>query len=172
MRNESRPMGYSTAQIVLHWLIALLVLFQVSFGEDIAPAYRALRKGEAAGADDLFNADLHIYTGIAILALACLRLALRLTRGAPPAPASEGILLKWIAATVHLILYAVIFFMPLTGILAWYLGVGAAGEIHELGKAVIIIALVLHVAGALWQHFVVRSDVLVSMLRPGTRRAD
>ncbi|RJF88999.1 cytochrome b [Oleomonas cavernae] len=171
MRNEHQPTGYSAAQILLHWLIALLVLFQVSFGEDIAPAYRAMRRDETAGADDLFNADLHIYTGLAILALACLRLAIRLIRGAPPAPESEGILLRWVAAAVHLVLYAVIFLMPVTGILAWYLGVGPAGEIHELGKAVIIIALALHVAGALWQHFIAKSDALVRMLRPGTRGA-
>ena len=57
--------------------------------------------------------------------------------------------------------------MPLPGIL----GVGAAGEVHELAKPVIIAAVVLHTAGALWQHFYARTDVLTRMLRPTGRRA-
>lgn len=56
--------------------------------------------------------------------------------------------------------------MPITGALAWYLGVGVAGEVHELAKPVIIIAVALHALGALWQHFVAKTDVLMRMLRP------
>ena len=59
----------------------------------------------------------------------------------------------------------------MTGALAWFVGVGAAGEVHELAKPVIIAAVVMHTAGALWQHFYARTDVLRRMLRPQRRRA-
>jgi cytochrome b561 len=78
----------------------------------------------------------------------------------------ESVLQRWLATAVHLILYAAIVVMPLTGAAAWYLGIGWLGEIHEIGKPVIIIAVLLHAAGALWQHFVQKSDVLVRMLKP------
>jgi cytochrome b561 len=165
------PRGYTAAQILLHWVIAALVVFQLIFGEDIVPAYRAMRRGTEALPSDLFRADIHIYVGFTILVLAVVRLAIRLIHGAPPAPAGESTVQKWIAAATHFILYATIFLMPVTGALAWYLGIGAIGEVHELAKPVIIAAVVLHAAGALWQHFVAKTDVLLRMLRPGARRA-
>jgi len=39
-----------------------------------------------------------------------------------------------------------------------------------LAKPVIIVVVGLHAAAALWQHFFVKSDLLVGMLRPGGRR--
>jgi cytochrome b561 len=158
--------GYTLSQILLHWVIAVLVIFQIIFGEEIVPAYRAIRRGTEASEADLLNADIHIYVGFAILALAILRLALRLWHGAPAAPLNESAAQKWIAAATHFILYAVIFAMPITGALAWYLGIGTMGEVHELAKPVIIIAVVLHALGALWQHFIAKTDVLMRMLRP------
>lgn len=161
-----QPRGYTLAQILLHWVIAILIFFQIVFGEEIVPAYRAIRRGSGASDVDLRNADIHIYVGFAILALAVLRVAIRLRHGVPLTPPGETAIQKWIAAATHFILYIVIFAMPITGALAWYLGVGVAGEVHELAKPVIIIAVALHALGALWQHFVAKTDVLMRMLRP------
>ncbi|MCA1456070.1 cytochrome b/b6 domain-containing protein [Bradyrhizobium sp. BRP22] len=171
MTARNPPRGYTAAQILLHWVIAVLVVFQLIFGEDIVPAYRAVRRGTEALPSDILRADVHIYVGFTILVLAMARLAIRLMLGAPPAPAGESAVQKWIAAATHFILYATIFLMPVTGALAWYLGIGAIGKMHELAKSVIIAAVVLHASGALWQHFVAKTDVLVRMLRPGAGRA-
>jgi cytochrome b561 len=171
MQNEVQPRDYSGSQIVLHWIIAALVVVQLVLGKDIAPAYRAMRRGTEASAADLFNADIHVYLGLAILALACLRFGIRFFRGVPAAPAGESVFQKWTAAAAHFLLYLTIFGMPITGLLAWYLGIHVAGEVHSLAKPVIIAVVLLHAAGALWQHFVAKSDVLVRMLWPGARRA-
>jgi cytochrome b561 len=169
---RNKPVDYTMLQILLHWVIAALVVFQLMFGEEIAPAFRAMRRGSEAATQDLLNADVHVYIGFAILLLAILRLAIRLTHGVPVPPAEEGAFQRWIAAVTHFVLYAAIFIMPVTGALAWYLGNGALGEVHEIGKPVIIVALALHAAGALWQHFVAKSDVLVRILKPGGRRTN
>lgn len=165
-----RPPGYTATQILLHWVIAALVVFQIVFGEEIVPAYRVIRRGTEASASDLFNANIHIYVGFAILALAVVRFAIRLRHGVPAAPAGESVVQKWIAVVTHFILYATIFCMPITGALAWYLGAGAMGEVHTIAKPIIIIVVVLHAAGALWQHFIAKTDVLVRMLWPSARR--
>jgi cytochrome b561 len=73
------------------------------------------------------------------------------------------------AAVSHFLLYVIILGMPLTGALAWYFELGAMGEIHELAKPIIIVVVTLHAVAALWQHFYVKSDVLVRMLRPAPR---
>lgn len=162
--------GYTATQILLHWVIAALVVLQLVIGEDIKPAYRALSQGSSNTTDDLFNANIHVYVGLLVLLLAVWRLAIRLVNGVPAPPPEEGILLKRIAMATHFLLYLFIFGMPITGALAWYFDLGAMAEIHEFAKPVIIIAVGLHAAAALWQHFFVKSDVLVRMLRPAKQR--
>ncbi len=166
-----RPIGYSTAQIVLHWVIAALVVFQIVFGEEIADAYRAYRRGTTPDAEALFQSNIHVYIGLAVLALAVVRLALRIIHGAPPLPAGQPRIQTAIAHLAHAILYVAIFAMPISGAVAWYLDVPLAGEVHELAKPVIIVTVVVHAAGALLQHFVKKTDVLTRMLRPERRAA-
>ncbi len=169
MASAQTPTGYSSLQIALHWIIAALVIFQVLFGEDIIPAFRAFLRGTESTADELLAADIHVYVGIAIFVLAMIRLVIRITRGAPAAPAGESAVQKWIGVATHMVLYGVILGMPISGGIAWYMGIEAAGQIHEIGKPVIILFVALHTIGALYQHFVVKSDVLMRMLRPGRR---
>ena len=78
--------GYSILQIGLHWLIAVLVLVQLVFGEGMAAFVEAAEEGEPVSATDADLAGVHYYFGIAILALVAVRLALRFGRGVPPAP--------------------------------------------------------------------------------------
>lgn len=169
MQESGKPLGYSSAQIALHWLVAALVIFQLLMGDQIAPAYRALRRGTEASAADLLNANIHIYVGIAVLVLSVVRLGFRLKRGAPTPPAHETTLQRVLASVTHWILYGVIIGMPVTGLMAWYLGLHDMGEIHEAAKLAIIVVVALHVLGAIWQHFVARTDVLVRMLKPEAR---
>ncbi|ANT49971.1 cytochrome b561 [Mesorhizobium amorphae] len=171
MTVANEPAGYTRTQILLHWTIAVLIVLQLVIGEDIKPAYRAFSRGTEPATADIFNANIHVYVGLAVLALAIWRFAVRLLRGVPAAPPEESVLLKRIAAATHFLLYLFIFGMPITGALAWYFSFRAMGEIHELGKPVIIIVVGLHTAAALWHHFFVKSDVLVRMLRPSARRA-
>ena len=165
-----RPTGYTAAQIVLHWVIAALIVVQLVLGEDMGPAWRAFRRGTEASADDLFNADIHVYVGLAVLALAAIRFGIRLVDGVPLLPAQENRWMKVLAHTVHGLLYLFMFGMPLSGVAAWYFGIAPAAEVHELAKPVIIGAVVLHAAGALYQHFVLRSDMLTRMIRPERRK--
>ena len=86
---STKPAGYSTTQIALHWIIAVLVIFQLIMGEDIKPAYRAFSRGNTPAEADLFWANIHVYVGIAIFVLALLRVVVLLRRGAPEPPADE-----------------------------------------------------------------------------------
>ncbi|TPJ54764.1 cytochrome b [Mesorhizobium sp. B2-6-4] len=171
MTVANEPTRYTVTQILLHWTIAVLVVLQLVIGEDIKPAYRAFSRGTEPAAPDIFNANVHVYVGLAVLVLATWRIAIRLRHGVPAAPAEESVLQKRIAAAAHFLLYLFIFGMPITGVMAWYFGFGAMGTLHELAKPVIIIVVGLHAAAALWQHFFVKSDVFVRMLRPAGRRA-
>ncbi|MEC9342719.1 MAG: cytochrome b/b6 domain-containing protein [Pseudomonadota bacterium] len=158
--------GYTATQIFLHWAIAALILFQLVFGENIENAWRAYRRGLEPSADATFNANVHVVVGITVLVLAAWRVALRLRRGAPPLPADDSALQRMVARVTHGALYLAILLVPVSGAVAWFGGVAAAAEAHELAKPAIIVLLVLHIAGALFQHFIAKSDVMRRMVRP------
>jgi cytochrome b561 len=158
--------GYSLLQIVLHWTIAALVIFQLLVHEGIEEAWDAREDGERASSADELGAAIHIAVGVTILALAMIRIIVRLTRGAPPIPTQHPLPLRLIAGATHLMLYGFIIIQPLSGASAWFLGIEDAADIHELGQLVIIPLVALHAAGALAEHFVFKTDALKRMLRP------
>ena len=164
------PAGYSGAQIALHWVIAVFILFQLFFSEGMEHAYNAFVKGKEIGSGTLLSANIHVVVGISILVLAILRVIFRMVRGVPDAPAGQSGPKMWIAAATQVFLYLILFVMPITGAMAWFLGYASMAEIHAYAKPLIILAVIVHFAGALMQHYVAKTDVLVRMMKPEAKR--
>ena len=171
------PQRYSIAAIILHWAIAALLAFQIAVGWAL----------EDLGARGFNLFQLHKSVGITILALTLLRIAVRYWKPRPPA--KEGGWQGSLASAVHFGLYAFMLAAPLTG---WALVSTAKVKVptlifgviplphlpvpagaHELAEgshgviAWIGIALfLLHVAGALRHHLLLRDGLLWRMV-PG-----
>ena len=158
--------GYSGLQIALHWIIAALVVTQLLNNDGMQEAWNAYEDGAPAPEGVLGWAWFHALTGATILVLALVRLYVRLTRGAPPVHRDKPQALVWLAYATHFVLYGFIIAMPLTGALAWFFGVEASAEVHEVGRLVLIPLVVLHAIGGLTEHFWFRNDALMRMLRP------
>lgn len=158
--------GYSSLQIGLHWTVVVLVAFQYVAHSGMEAAWGALRRNEVPPADTVALTYLHIAAGTLVLLLALTRIGLRFTRGAPPPPADEPRLLQLLSEVVHVAIYGLLLLLPLSGLVAWFLEIPAAGVIHVLLQYALLVAIALHVAGALFQHFIRRTDVLMRMLRP------
>ncbi|MDB5686969.1 MAG: YceI family protein [Rhizorhabdus sp.] len=175
---------YSTVAIILHWLIAGLLIFEVGLG---------LRMEAAHGAAKFAVFQLHKSIGITILLLVALRLVWRFYR-TPPAIAAKG----WeraLAHAVHILFYVLLFALPISGWIivstsrivvptllygvipwphvpglasakeAWH----AAAEFLHVNLVKLIYALfALHVAGALKHHFLDR-DGDIARMAPGTK---
>lgn len=157
--------GYSSVQILLHWVIAALVFFQLVFGESMSMASRAARRGTELDPTDATLASAHYWIGLAILALVAFRLAVRLVGGAPD-PQSSGVpVLDKLAHAAHWLFYFLLVAMPVTGLLAYYVW-PELGEIHELGKPVFIVLIALHVLGALYHQLWLKDGTLRRMFVP------
>lgn len=152
--------SYTLGQIILHWAIAALVIWQLVFGEEM----EALEHPAGADATDLFLANTHVWAGIAILALVMLRILLRVVHGAPP-PDEPNRVTALLAKAAHLAFYGLLVAMPVTGLLDYYGGL-PTGEIHELGKPLFIALIALHVAATLWHQFVRHDGTLRRMVMP------
>ncbi len=166
---------------VLHWITAACV---------IVVAGLALIRDETAGrVARQWLLEGHRHMGLLILALALVRIGLRVRLGKLP-PIVHSRLLRVAARCTHAALYATLVAMPLIG---WALSDAEGKPVHLLGLSLpalvaededladrllvwhqdvawALLALVsLHVAAALWHHFVKRDGVLRSMW-PARRR--
>ncbi|MBI1417821.1 MAG: cytochrome b [Limimaricola sp.] len=154
---------YSRSQIILHWLIALAIAFNYLFSDGVSHAYRSfLRSGQAVS--DI-GATVHVYVGLAVIALVALRLVLRWVRGVPPAPATESELMRRVGEWTHLALYVLMLGVPVLGAVAWYMGITAVGQLHSLAANLILLVAGLHAAAALFHHYILRDGLLLRMVR-------
>ena len=160
---QHRRQGYSGLQIVLHWTIALMVLFQLIFGESMGEVAEAIEEGEVPDPTELFLADAHYWVVIAILVLVALRIIVHRIQGMP-APIGEGRAVL-AARIVHGIFYLLLVLVPVTGLLAVYVN-EEIGEVHEIGKPLFIAFIVIHALGALFHHFWLKDRTLKRMFSP------
>ncbi|MCW3836382.1 cytochrome b [Sphingomonas canadensis] len=173
--------GYSKGAIAFHWVIAVLVLFNLWLGlfHDALPReWRVI--------------PLHKTLGILILVLSVARLGWRLAHTPPALPDAMRGWERAAAKAMHWALYALMIILSMSG---WamssdperpravsmfglfdmpLLPVGhgaaeAAHEAHELLGFLMAGLVVLHIAAALRHHFLLRDDVLARMI-PGLRR--
>ena len=168
---------YSYTAITLHWLIALLLAFQIALGWAL----------EGNNSPELFaRYQLHKSIGITILLLSLARLAARLFTARPPA--SEGpAWTRALASTVHGLFYLVMILGPITGwllvstarvqvptllygIIPWpHLPVGRswhepAESIHGAMAWLAIGLFALHIAGALRHQWLLGKPELQRMI--------
>lgn len=177
--NPTTPERWGTVSIALHWTIAALILLvQVPAGLTMEAVGRGTLQ------DVLFN--IHKNVGLVIFALAVVRLGWRWSHPVPELPAD---LPRWqavTARTTHVLLYAVLFLMPITGFLYTALGgfpvplfmlydlarlvpenkpAAEVFQIAHLSLQYVLYALVaLHVAGALQHHLIRQDGILRRML--------
>lgn len=168
---------WGSVQIGLHWLIAALILIQAPAGWVMANA--------APGALQDFLYNLHKNFGVMVFVLAVVRLLWRQAHPVPLLPADMPDRQKTAAHVTHLLLYALLFLMPITGFLyttlsgypvplfmVWDVAklvpvnkpLGEWFEIAHLSlQWLLYLVVVLHVAGALNHHFVRKDWVLRRM---------
>lgn len=155
--------GYSGLQILLHWATAVLVVFNWFYSDGMGRALRVHLGGAASSRPLSMNADIHVWTGMTVLALVLLRLVLRAVQGTPPA-AGDG----WVGRAAvwgHRLLYALLLATPLLGAAAWFGGAKALGDPHELAANALLWMAGAHAVVALWHHYVLHDRVLLRMVR-------
>ena len=165
---------YSLAAIILHWLLAAALIFQLAMGLGL----------EDLGAKAFAQYQLHKSMGIAILMLTLLRIGMRLGLSRP-SPVERG-WAGFLASSVHAGLYAFMIGAPLTG---WMLvstakvkvptllfGTvplphlplpdsfrGFSASAHEVVAFLGMALIFLHIAGALRHHWLLRDGLIYRM---------
>ena len=159
--------NYSGLQIALHWIIVLLIAVNYIVSDGMGRALNAVMKGEAVTG---LTPTVHVYVGLAVLALVALRLMVRLIRGAP-APLGDGPeIIEKAASWAHGLLYLLLFAVPALGALAWYGRIGLLGDVHVVAMNAMLVLAGLHAAAALYHHYILKDAVLMRMVRSSRGR--
>lgn len=170
--------AYGLIAKLFHWVLALYLAGLFGFGKYIASM--------KVGIENLQYFNLHKVFGLVALTLIVLRLAWRLY--SPPPPTLTGGAKHWelqLAHVTHAMLYVLMFAIPLAGWIASSasgIGISLFGlvkvpliappseriedlffDIHRLLGSVLVLFVVLHIAGALKRHFVLRDMTLRRM---------
>ena len=170
--------GYTRTAIALHWIVAVLILFNLAFGLYTVNLPLSPQK--------LRFFSFHKWVGVTIFTLVAARLLWRLTHPAPALPATMKPWELKAAHASHVMLYVLFFAAPLSGWLfssasgfqTVYLGVlpipdllaknkelaDALKFMHRWINYTMAAVIVLHAAAALKHHFIDRDDVLARML--------
>ena len=177
---------YTRTAIALHWLIAIAVIGQFAWGWWM----QGIPKQPPGARVDAFN--LHKSVGLTLLALMALRLLWRWRHPPPALPAMPAWQVR-LAHFNHALLYVCLFTMPLAG----YLGSVFSGypvklygmtlpmwgwkdaalkdmfsTLHLAASWALVLAVALHLAGALKHILIDRDGVGARMGLPGRLRAD
>jgi cytochrome b561 len=174
---------FSLVSRALHWVMAVLLLAMLFIGVGMVAT-------EGSGFATLVA--IHKPLGILILALVTIRLINRLFRPAPPLPADMPLPMRLAAKASHILLYVLMFALPLVG---WAMLSAArypivlygplqlppilphdeamfAGlrELHTVLAYLLFAIFLAHMAAALFHGLIRRDGVLGSMasVRPGT----
>lgn len=179
--NAPSPTRYNTVSIILHWLLALLILFLLFPGEELIEVER----GQSA-AD--WGPTAHASLGMLVLLLSLVRILWRLMHKAPPLSAAMPVWQVKATAAIHGLLYLLMLAIPLTGWLAlapWGaerldantisffkllplnvmpdLGEWTA-EVHEIAGKLAQILIAIHVLAALKHQFIDKDGLMRRMM--------
>lgn len=172
---------YTKTAMLMHWLTALLIVSAFVLGLIMTgiPGFSPTK---------LKYFSWHKWLGVTVFAVACLRLLWRLFHQPPPETAIMPEWQKKVAEAVHILLYVLIFAVPLsgyvytlsTGFPVVYLGIfpmpvfmapdpemkAVYKTIHYVLTMTMAGLVAAHAAAALKHHFIDRDNVLKRML-PG-----
>lgn len=185
MTVKNTDTSYGTVAKAFHWGMFLLLLGMVILGLYMheLPADTPEQMGYKFG---LYG--IHKSFGILILALVVFRLGWRMVNPVPKMPDTMSRIESLSAHAMHILLYVIMFAQPMFGwLMSSYAGkpvkffgieLPSLGdkdklmgdffhEAHEITALLLIAAFFIHVAAALFHHYVRKDDVMTRMsLRP------
>jgi cytochrome b561 len=171
----SNVQSYGRGAIAFHWTVAALVVWVGILG---------LLHDSWPKRSHLFWINIHALSGMVLWLLVIARYGWRVAHPAPGLPAHLGPAYRRFSQAAHISLYALLFVTPIIGIVTfiWHgrvlnLGLFAVNfgvrsdraffepteDLHGYLAYALFALAAMHIAAALWHHFVMRDGILRRM---------
>ena len=175
---DKKPIHYTGVAKFLHWAIALIIIMMLSFGQGF--------ENISTEEEMTFSLTGHSTLGLTVISLIILRILWRIGNPPPALPETVTGVQRTAAKLSHLLLYALMIYVPATGLYtaaAHEMAVMPYGAfdlretlsffgtsdfdgrrfLHEIGTWLLIALLAVHISAAFLHQFIQKDGVLSRM---------
>ena len=156
--------GYSVSQKALHWATAFMLVLQWWTSRAVLRTHEVHVLGRKIDPFDLTLHKLHIYGGVAVLAMVACRMALRRRQGAPPLPGSIPRSSVGLAQAAHCTMYTTLTGLVITGLITTYFWFGM-NVAHRVLVYWLYLLVGVHVLAVIWHDTFHRAGLFRRMTR-------
>ena len=160
---NNQEIGFSRYQVIIHWLVACFVLFQIATGGTMSNDFLALKEGKLSIEEVSKNSWYHLFFGLTILVLMILRLILRIMLGVPKPTKQSSAITIILARIIHWLFYLVLFIVPISGFIAWNTSNSVIGNVHTASVNILYGLVMIHLL-ALVYHQIFLEDNLINRM--------
>ena len=154
------PTHYNKFHILIHWLVVVIILFQMITGDKIALEFLALRNETITNNGNTSNSQSHILGGVFIFLLMAVRIFLRIKFGVPTPTKKTNALLKFLSTFVHLGIYFILFAIPITGLLAFSTVNIDLGIAHKILVNILYLFIITHLIGVAYHQIFLGDNIM------------
>ena len=154
---------YHSGQVILHWTVAILILYQFVLGNSLSNENLIKCRDVGVTGSECEGFLPHYLIGCILLGLMLIRTGLRIYFGAPPLPKAVPYFIRVLAKLSHLSLYLLVFLMPLTGLLGWHTNSEMLLFTHSIISNCLIVLILTHICAVGFHEGVLGSQLIYRM---------
>ena len=161
--NSLKREGFSRYQVIIHWLVACFVLFQIATSSTISNDFLALKDGKISIEEVDQNSWYHLFFGLTIFLLMVIRFILRIILGVPKPTKQSSSITIILAKIIHWLFYLVLFIIPITGFVAWNTSNALIGNLHTASVNALYVLVLIHLIAIVYHQIFLEDNLIDRM---------
>ena len=161
--NDLKREGFSKYQVIVHWLVASFILFQIATGSTMSNDFLALKDGKISVEEVDKNSWYHLVFGLTIFLLMVIRFILRIILGIPKPTKQSSSITIILAKIIHWLFYLVLFLVPISGFVAWNTSNVLIGNLHTASVNGLYVLILIHLIAVVY-HQIFLEDNLINRM--------
>ena len=155
--------GFSKYQVIVHWLVACFVLFQIATSGSISNDFLALKEGKISIEEVDKSSWYHLFFGLTIFLLMVIRFILRIILGVPKPTKQSSSMTIILAKIIHWLFYLVLFLVPISGFVAWNTSNVFIGDLHTASVNALYVLVLIHLIAIVYHQIFLEDNLIDRM---------
>ena len=160
---ELKIEGFSKYQVIVHWLVACFILFQIATGSTMSNDFLALKDGKISIEEVHKNSWYHLFFGLTIFLSMVIRFILRIILGVPKPTKQSSSLTIILAKIIHWLFYLVLLIVPISGFVAWNTSNLLIGNLHSASVNALYVLVLIHLIAIVYHQIFLEDNLIDRM---------